>query len=135
LINVSKFYCLFQAFLQSFISLFNLFYGHFPIQFTHFRHFGKLKSLFKQYGLGFLKRKRFLAFTLSKALKAVESGLVILLMQLSRIYIHLSMVAANESACTGQCTNKEVEYVSLQWQLSWGRVVTEIDEAASLTLF
>jgi hypothetical protein len=80
LINVSKFYCLFQAFLQSFISLFNLFYGHFPIQFTHFRHFGKLKSLFKQYGLGFLKRKRFLAFTLSKALKAVESGLVILLM-------------------------------------------------------
>ncbi|EDQ98384.1 uncharacterized protein LACBIDRAFT_336006 [Laccaria bicolor S238N-H82] len=38
------------------------------------------KSHFKQYGLGFQKRKRFHAFTLSKAVKAAKAGLVILLM-------------------------------------------------------
>jgi hypothetical protein len=36
--------------------------------------------LLKENGLGFQKRKRFHTFTLSKAMKAAESGFVILLM-------------------------------------------------------
>lgn len=49
----------------------------FPEKSTHWN----LKSLFKESGLGFLKLKRFRAFTLSKAVKAAKAGLVILLMQ------------------------------------------------------
>jgi len=53
---------------------------------SHFCCFWKPKLLFKQCGLGFQKRKRFHAFTLSEAVKAAESGLVILLMYSSTLF-------------------------------------------------